>query len=68
MIAGDLLQGGSNGVFYHAVEAPVESVVRCTLVLMLAERRWHGAVINSVPLTIAAAKQLMLSVCSDPGG
>ena len=43
MVAGDLLRGGSNGVFYHAVEAPVESVVRCTSVLMLAGSQDHGA-------------------------
>jgi hypothetical protein len=28
---GGLLRGGYNGVFYHAMEAPVENVVRMLL-------------------------------------
>ncbi len=36
MITGDLLRGGSNGVFYHAVEAPIESVVRNTMICVLS--------------------------------
>ena len=54
MNTGGLLRGGSNGVFYHAVEAPVESVVRWTSGCIFAKQQEYGVAHRRLPLTEAA--------------
>ena len=39
LTAGNLLRGGSNGVFYHAVEAPVADVVRYRAACLAGQNR-----------------------------